>query len=330
MDKWNRRESNHMHAGGTLLPSTSRAPPSAYAIWMKRIRNVLLPSRRSTRRRLAILLYAVIIFVVWRRFSFGALKRFLLFGDGEEEYECVKGLEEPVDLLAIGRGGGGTIWYEFMEGAAPFEGRYVVYDHTTTTTTTDPEAHQPSSSSARESPPTSCLHEYFASGKPCSSSLNLRLDLVYAYVNGSDPLHHSFHRTALQREPPPNLLAKPPRSNILREFDELRFSLRSVLEGFRGGVGKVLLIGSEYPWPGCPTNAEGRGGGKWSLGQVPQWLSMEGTGTRDGEVELEVVHHSTLFGEGGAGDVYDWRRPTFNSLAIESRLAGLDGVSDNL
>lgn len=229
------------------------------------------------------------------------------------------------------------------------EGHYVPYCHANSTeadsvdlTAPTPYREQYSTLQPDQKLPTfGCLEDYFALGSPCPGPPHAfdpgsdigqnddreQMDLVYAYVNGSDPLHQYHHRKAKQAQATPDSVLVAPQSkgfNILREFDELRFSVRSVLEHFRGSAKGVTVVASEYPFPGCDDSG---GAGNWTLGQVPQWLdtSVGGSSWVNNGVGLRVIHHSTAFGAS-----YDPKQPVFNSLAIESKLGSLTDISDYL
>ncbi|KIO29921.1 hypothetical protein M407DRAFT_161282 [Tulasnella calospora MUT 4182] len=183
------------------------------------------------------------------------------------------------------------------------------------------------SSSDAEMPdiPADCLDDYIALGVPCKApdddERTRTLDIVWAYVNGSDPLHKAAY---LQNNE--EVVSKghrgyrrPPKAGSFREYDELRYSVRSVLQNFRDAAGKLFVVTSDFPYPGCD------GSSGWRLGQLPQWLVGQEEplpqAWKDGNLTLSVVHHHSIFNALHNHSV-------FNSLAIESRLNQVEGVSD--
>ncbi|KAG9032353.1 hypothetical protein FRB95_001535 [Tulasnella sp. JGI-2019a] len=346
MSSWalDRRDSND-DGRRLVLPTAKRhgQPPPWWRAWLR------LPTRRSTRRRLGLLFYVIIgvlIFLFTRSGSAEQILDVVRSSLADDDDTCVRNLTPP--LLSTDRG---LSLYEIHhtirvgngdpEGNKAFEGRYVAHYHSNSTSSRQrPPQQLPSLNDAALW--VSCLEAYLAVGLPCPKlpehntpgtwpattrgTGQQRIDLVYAYVNGSDPLHHHYHRRAKQLQATPDYALVAPQnkgSNILREFDELRYSLRSVLENFRGSAGRVTVISSQYPFPGCDHNSTA---GDWTLGQLPQWLDTSGGESiwNDNDVNLRVIHHSTAFGAS-----YNPKRPIFNSLAIESTLTSLSGISDH-
>ncbi|KAG8893018.1 hypothetical protein FRC01_013812, partial [Tulasnella sp. 417] len=188
-------------------------------------------------------------------------------------------------------------------------------------------ASQGSSSTGAELPdiPVDCLDDRIALGTPCKApgddERTRTLDVVWAYVNASDPLHKAAYQqnndevTAKDQRG----YRRPPKTGSFREYDELRYSVRSVLKNFRDAAGKLFVVTSDFPFPGCD------GSTGWRLGQLPQWLVGQGEplpqAWNDGNVSLSVVHHHSIFNSLHNHSV-------FNSLAIESRLNQIEGVSD--
>jgi Stealth protein CR2, conserved region 2/Stealth protein CR3, conserved region 3/Stealth protein CR1, conserved region 1/Stealth protein CR4, conserved region 4 len=115
------------------------------------------------------------------------------------------------------------------------------------------------------------------------------IDVVYTWVDGSDPAWQQRQRSR-QDDLTRHQLAANPSRFISR--DELRYSLRS-LEMYAGWVRHVFLVTDQ---------------------QVPPWL-------RAGQ--LTVVDHREIFPADGAA------LPTFNSHAIEARLHHIPGLADH-
>ncbi|KAG7450868.1 uncharacterized protein BT62DRAFT_1001714 [Guyanagaster necrorhizus] len=160
-----------------------------------------------------------------------------------------------------------------------------------------------------------CLEDYF-SGQPCSCTGHENItaepiDIVWAWVNGSDPLHI----VALEETQRVNGYgtSKP---KLYRNHNELKYSMRSALKHFRHGLGSFHLLTSDNA-----ADVSGEGSEEIRYGQLPQWLS--GSQWHDGNVSLDIQHHSQFFVPGA------YSGPTFNSFAIESQLGDLCGVSEN-
>ncbi|KAK0201124.1 hypothetical protein DFS33DRAFT_1479637 [Desarmillaria ectypa] len=137
------------------------------------------------------------------------------------------------------------------------------------------------------------------------------MDIVWSWVNGSDPLH-----TAALSEAEHDLGYVTSKPKLYRDHDELRYSMRSALAAFRNGVGNFYLLTSDTQ----ATSSE-ESTSRLRYGQIPQWLSA--SDWNDGNVSLSVRHHSQFFSPGA------YAGPTFNSFAIESQLGHLCGVSEN-
>lgn len=79
-----------------------------------------------------------------------------------------------------------------------------------------------------------------------------------------------------------------------RDNDELRHSMRSVLSNYRPYTRQFYLITSDFAIPDTTPNLSIPD--TWRLGQVPQWLDMNGNRDwRDGDVELNIIHHAEIF-----------------------------------
>ncbi|KAG9050663.1 hypothetical protein FS837_003390 [Tulasnella sp. UAMH 9824] len=117
-----------------------------------------------------------------------------------------------------------------------------------------------------------CLDDHISVGANCpeleefspSNSRNDgKLDLVWVYANTSDPLHRFYYHSSSPPPPPPTSQgSRHPASKEPREFDELRYSIRSVLTNFQTSAGQLTVIAPDYPFPGC-----GRAQKEWTLGQ---------------------------------------------------------------
>lgn len=116
------------------------------------------------------------------------------------------------------------------------------------------------------------------------------IDLVFTWVNGSDPTWRAARDARLGRSPG----LHPTAANDARfdQIDELRYALRAV-ERYAPWRRHVFLV----------TN-----------GQRPSWLAEEFP-------HVVLVRHEELFDDPTA-------LPTFNSHAIESRLHHIDGLAE--
>ncbi|KAG8710670.1 hypothetical protein FRC08_016864 [Ceratobasidium sp. 394] len=180
----------------------------------------------------------------------------------------------------------------------------------------------------------SCVDSAISGGALCANGPTPKMDVVWTFANGSGVLHEKWRkvRVAQQTIQRGGTLAPRARSSLVnsrravagtekklfRDHDELRHSMRSVLQHFRPYTTRFHLITSDFAFPSC--NPDEYAG--WRLGQIPQWLDLRRSfAWQDGGVQLDVVHHAKLFDK-------DYRYTTFNSLAIESRFAYLN-VSDS-
>lgn len=173
--------------------------------------------------------------------------------------------------------------------------------------------------------PRSCLEPAVAQGLPCHSSSSTAreppaLDVVWTWTNGSDPLH--FRARTLAELAEPQFIQDPPsprgkkkvgaEDKLFREHDELRHSVRSVLDNFRRWSTRFRILAADFPFPACNLT-EGR---TVRLGQFPQWLDVNSSAWRDGDIGLDVIQHSEFMS--------DYRQTTFSSLSIESQFANLN------
>ncbi|KAF8757746.1 N-acetylglucosamine-1-phosphate transferase alpha and beta subunits [Rhizoctonia solani] len=147
--------------------------------------------------------------------------------------------------------------------------------------------------------------------------LSPSLDVVWTWTNGSDPLHFRARRIAemseprfVQEETPRgrNKQKEGAEDKLFREHDELRHSIRSVLDNFHRWSTRFQVLAADFPFPSCNlTHSRNT-----LLGQIPQWLNNHNS--KDGSITLDVVHHSQFMS--------DYRQPTFSS--IESQLTNLN------
>ncbi len=130
--------------------------------------------------------------------------------------------------------------------------------------------------------------------QPHLLDVTFAVDVVYTWVDGSDPKWLQRKDDAWAATHPGALHASAGARSRFTSHDELRYSLRS-LEAYADWVRQVFVV---------------------TDGQVPRWL-------RTDYPRLRVVDHHELFA--GADDAL----PTFNSHAIESRLQHVEGLSEH-
>ncbi|KAF8710456.1 N-acetylglucosamine-1-phosphate transferase alpha and beta subunits, partial [Rhizoctonia solani] len=178
-----------------------------------------------------------------------------------------------------------------------------------------------------------CIESAIADGNLCIAYMAPapKLDVVWTFANGSGVLHEKWRKVRqvqqrLQRagtlapravRASKRQVAAGTEKKLFRDHDELRHSMRSVLQHFRPYTSQFHLLTSDFAFPSCNPDDYA----DWRLGQIPQWLNMDNPYKwKDGDVDLSVVPHAKFFGE-------NYRYTTFNSLAIESQFGHLN-VSD--
>ncbi|KAF8934649.1 Xanthine phosphoribosyltransferase 1 [Haplosporangium bisporale] len=143
------------------------------------------------------------------------------------------------------------------------------------------------------------------------STEQLRLDVVYTWVNGSDADLQSLRHEHQSKSPLFHLSAAGDAKTIesvtvkrFRDMDELRYSVRSIAQYASSTYRHIHVLSTESR-PG--------------VAQTPYWLKTSPSGSTEGE--LRVVPHRAMFGD--SADL-----PSFNSLAIESQMRNIPGLSD--
>jgi hypothetical protein len=143
---------------------------------------------------------------------------------------------------------------------------------------------------------------------------------------------------------------------VFSDHDELRYSLRSAIQYFRPHIGTLHIIAGDfkppkgydeliiqrmprsinrseteevptstaiYPASNAPVQVATLAPHR--LGQIPQWLDADPSSTHwvsNENARIEFHHHAQLFEK--------YTGPSFNSFAIESQMARLDGVEEHL
>ncbi|WP_152191852.1 stealth family protein [Georgenia satyanarayanai] len=118
------------------------------------------------------------------------------------------------------------------------------------------------------------------------------VDVVYTWVDGTDPAWNAARLAALGVPADHRRTAEATHAARFRSQDELRYSLRS-LEMFAPWVRRVHLV---------------------TAGQVPDWLDTD-------HPRLRIVDHRDIFTDPGV-------LPVFNSHAIESQLHHVPGLAE--
>jgi hypothetical protein len=128
---------------------------------------------------------------------------------------------------------------------------------------------------------------------PHAFDIGFPVDVVYTWVDGSDPAWLARKAQAWAQTRPGDRHDFAANAGRFASHDELRYSLRS-LEMYAGWVRNVFIVTDD---------------------QVPAWLNLE-------HPKVRLVDHRELFGQAGV-------LPTFNSHAIESRLHHLSGLAEH-
>lgn len=119
------------------------------------------------------------------------------------------------------------------------------------------------------------------------------IDLVYTWVDGSDPAWQDRKNAVLRELDLGGTSRDAYDAARYRNHDELRYSLRSVAM-YADFVRHIFIVTDD---------------------QTPDWLNVE-------HPRVTVVHHKEIFQGSG-------RLPTFNSHAIEARLHHIEGLAEH-
>ncbi|KAI0366952.1 hypothetical protein BV20DRAFT_951200 [Pilatotrama ljubarskyi] len=192
-----------------------------------------------------------------------------------------------------------------------------------------PQAARPTLRPVRDLP-SHCLDAYYSSGQLCHDSFGpIPMDVVWTWVNGSDPLFTDARDRAVSRftdDDPYRPIKKNNPSRMFRDHDELRHSVRSVLDNFRPYTNRFRILTSDFYYPEKDFSNQSfpdPGPGYWRLGLQPQWLQTSDYSTpwQDGNVQLSLTHHAHFF--------EPYNDTIFNSYAIESQFSHLQDVSES-
>lgn len=170
-------------------------------------------------------------------------------------------------------------------------------------------------------------HEWGSSCIGTDLSEGLKVDGVWAWVNGSDPL-----QIASRQRYRPSGKMKMDATHRYQEHDELLFSMRSAVESLgTKAMQRLHILASAYHTP--------NGNEHQMAGQVPAWLDKEQAFGGDARVRL---HHDAQYFKPISGpgnelsplELQGWKNaviPSFNSLAVEAQIHNIeDTTSDQL
>ncbi|KAF8588240.1 hypothetical protein K439DRAFT_670883 [Ramaria rubella] len=170
--------------------------------------------------------------------------------------------------------------------------------------------------------PHHCLDAYFTTGVSCHAGPDPPLDVVWTWTNGSDRLVQEDMSYTVRTTNPKMPTTSRPNSQLFRNHDELRHSIRSVLKHFVGSTTQLHIVTSDFKLPLPVMDGNVTVHEPHRLGLVPRWLDPERVMEwQDGNVRLGMKYHSEIFRA--------YNGSSFNSYGIETQLANLKGISDN-
>ncbi|KIY66007.1 hypothetical protein CYLTODRAFT_423832 [Cylindrobasidium torrendii FP15055 ss-10] len=184
--------------------------------------------------------------------------------------------------------------------------------------------------------PDDCLDTWISWGQwegPCADAKvdESRIDLVWIWVNGSDPLHRQSRNEYVLAA-----TGQAPKNARFREHDELRHSFRSAL--------KSSPTWRDSNWHLVTADVPHFTDEDKLLGLVPQWLDLNHsiTPSEHQQPPIHLHHVSQIFKLVNNAthapteeEAQEWREqvlPNFNSFGVESQLSNMDPqlVSDNI
>jgi hypothetical protein len=176
-----------------------------------------------------------------------------------------------------------------------------------------------------------CAEEWIAHhrwGPVCTGtdlSEGLKVDGVWAWVNGSDPL-----QIAARQQYKPQKAMKMDAAHRYVEHNELLYSMRSALTSLgTDAMQRLHILASAYRHP--------NGSEDIMTGQIPTWIEKEKALSGKSSI---VVHHDANYFKPMQSpgtnltslETQDWREdvlPTFNSLAVEAQIQNIDHVASD-
>ncbi|KAJ7638322.1 hypothetical protein FB45DRAFT_399046 [Roridomyces roridus] len=166
-----------------------------------------------------------------------------------------------------------------------------------------------------------CIDEWIARGQACKSGSNNKMDVLWTWVNGSEPILVDTRRQLEASKPKgvrPAVFVGS-RSTHFRTHDEMLYSMRSVLTALPTHlVGQYILLSADV----AAEDTE-----ELRLGSVPTWLNVDSA--------VRILHHSDVFRKPAVSETEarHWKDgivPSFNSLAIESQIANVESLAPTL
>lgn len=146
-----------------------------------------------------------------------------------------------------------------------------------------------------------------------------KIDFVYNWVNGSEEafkkIRHSFEIRSPLNDPAGKWIAQHS-INRYRDWDELRYSMRSLSKYAQGFINKIQILVNSVSET-AEYNQDGRG----MILQRPSWLKDDAQTNNF----VEVLGQEDFFGEEGRDCL-----PTFNSLSIEAQVHMTPSHTDRL
>ena len=192
--------------------------------------------------------------------------------------------------------------------------------------------------------PLDCLEEWIVSGRTACNSADLgsRLDVVWSWVNGSDPRWKQEMLQASREEgifSPGFHFRQVDRSCVAddREQNELQYSMRSVMSALPSSVDTAHLVVADYSLDSALDYSYHDK--RLRTAQTPSWLDFGKVGCSPEIPRFQLATHHEIFhlpfhrSEDNDKEAV-WKKkalPTFNSKVIESRfgwLPGLVGLSE--
>jgi hypothetical protein len=129
--------------------------------------------------------------------------------------------------------------------------------------------------------------------RPGLDRIDFPIDVVYTWVDGGDPAWLARKNATLVENGWATGNEQAANASRFISRNELRYSLRS-LHYYAPWVRRIFLVTDD---------------------QVPEWLNVE-------HPQVTVVSHKEIFGAAG-------KLPTFNSMAIETRLHHIEGLAEH-
>ncbi|KAF8327155.1 uncharacterized protein EI90DRAFT_3156249 [Cantharellus anzutake] len=168
-----------------------------------------------------------------------------------------------------------------------------------------------------------CLNDHFEHGETsCFSNTGPKMDVVWTWVNGSDPLIRNdmiekakvYHLNPYHRKQNHGM-----KTNQYRDHNELQYSMRSAYDHFQSQTRNLYIVSTDVEAPVCHKNGSVE---RWRLGQLPSSIRQNSRifSWNGSQHELHVFHHGQIFTQPNGSN--------YNSLAIESQLYNIPNLSE--